>query len=122
MSDQPLGGRVVYKILPATDWQSACGSGHYAGSADDMRDGFIHLSDARQLAGTAAKHFRGQNGLVLVAFDARALSPALKWERSRGGDLFPHLYGVLPAAGALWTKPLSLGDDGVPVLPDLASC
>ena len=115
-------GQVVYKIIHAKDWEMACRLGQYAGSADDVQDGFIHLSAARQLLGTAAKHFRGQPGLVLAAFDAAALGPALKWERSRGGDLFPHFYVPLPTRCALWTKPLSLGDDEVPDLPELPPC
>ena len=114
--------RFVFKILPASDWQRACSLGHYSGSADDARDGSIHLSAAHQLAGTAAKYFRHMPGLMLVAFEANALGPQLKWEQSRGGDLFPHLYAPLPTACALWTKPLSLGDDGVPVLPDFQTC
>ncbi len=97
------------------------------GSADDVRDGFIHLSAAHQVAGTAAKYFRDQPELLLVAFDAAGLGPALKWEPSRGGDVFPHLYSPLPTARALWTKPLPLGvmtnacfqhDDGMPALPE----
>lgn len=108
---------IVYKILAADEWQAAKRAGSYAGSADDARDGFIHLSTADQLAGTAARHFRGKPGLVLVAFDAASLGPGLKWEPSRGGALFPHLYAVLPTAPALRVEPLPLDPDGVPVLP-----
>jgi uncharacterized protein (DUF952 family) len=108
--------RFVYKVLPAGDWQRALKGGAFAGSTDDTRDGFIHLSLAHQLAGTLAKYFRGQNDLLLVAFEATALGPRLKFEASRGGDLFPHLYGPLPTALALWHKPLGLGAGEVPVV------
>lgn len=107
----------VYKILPAGDWQGAVAAGSYAGSADDTRDGFIHLSTAEQLPGTAEKFFKGQRGLVLVQFAAADLGPALKWEPSRGGALFPHLYAVLPADKALAVVPLELDADGIPVMP-----
>ena len=96
----------VYKICPAAVWAAAEAAGHYAGAPVDLQDGFIHLSAAHQLEGTAAKHFAGQDGLVLVAFEAEALAPALRWETSRGGDLFPHVYGVLDPGLALWVKPL----------------
>lgn len=108
---------IIYKIVSEDEWRRATQSGVYFGSDDDRRDGFIHLSAGHQLAGTAAKHFSGKPGLVLVAFAASALGPKLKWEVSRGGDRFPHLYDGLPAALALWTKPLPLGQDGVPQLP-----
>lgn len=106
----------VYKIVAGDDWEQACRTGVYAGSRDDFRDGFIHLSAAHQVAATAARHFRGIQGLVLVAFDSGKLGEALKWEPSRGGDLFPHYYGALPASAALWSRPLSLGPDGVPLI------
>ena len=122
MSKRPAAGRIVFKILPASEWRAACACGHYSGSADDARDGFIHLSAGHQLAGTAAKHFRHQPSLILVAFEATALEPELIWEQSRGGDFFPHLYAPMPTACALWTKPLPLGDEGIPVLPDLQTC
>jgi len=109
---------LVYKILSEADWQEACRLGVYSGSRDDLRDGYIHLSAGHQVAGTAARHFRGLKDLVLVAFAAGDLGDALKWEPSRGGELFPHLYGPLPASAALWTKPLPLGADGVPVTPE----
>lgn len=109
---------LVYKILTREDWQQACNAGHYAGSRDDLRDGFIHLSAEHQVQATAARHFRSVDGLVLVALHADELGAALKWEPSRGGDLFPHYYGQLPVSGALWSKPLALGADGVPVMPE----
>ncbi len=107
----------VYKILTQADWEEACSTGSYAGSRDDIRDGFIHLSAAHQVAGTAARHFRGIADLLVVALDAEKLGSALRWEPSRGGDLFPHCYGPLPVSAAMWSRPLPLGADGVPVIP-----
>jgi uncharacterized protein (DUF952 family) len=116
-------GKTVFKIASAGAWNEACRAGAFTGSEADKRDGFIHLSAAHQLAATAAKHFAGQKDLLLIAFDAGTLGDALKWEVSRGGDLFPHLYGPLPAEAALWTKLMETGDDGVPRLPqDLDQC
>ena len=86
----------IYKICTAAEWREAERAGAYRGSAVDRRDGFIHFSTAEQAAETAAKWFAGQRDLVLVAVDADALGDALKWEPSRGGALFPHLYGELP--------------------------
>lgn len=108
----------VYKILDEAEWRAAQLTGSYAGSADDLRDGFIHLSTGAQLAGTAARHFAGKTGLVLVALDAVSLGDALEWEPSRGGAPFPHLYGAMPVALARSVVPLPLGTDGVPILPE----
>ena len=83
-----------------------------AGAPIDLADGYIHFSTAAQVAETAAKHFFGQSGLVLVAIDPQTLGPALKWEVSRGGALFPHLYASLATADALWAKPLPLDAEG----------
>lgn len=104
----------IYKICGRDAWEEARGLGRYAGSADDARDGFIHLSTKDQLAGTLAKHFAGQGDLVLVVLDAGALGAALKWELSRGGALFPHLYGPLEMSAVLSVEPL-------PPTPDTAS-
>lgn len=111
----------VYKILSRAEWEEAVAKGRFDGSADDLRDGFVHLSAADQAAETARRYFYGRNGLVLVGFEAEALGPALKWEPSRGGALFPHLYGPLPAAAAVEVWPLRLGPDGAPDLGFLAS-
>jgi uncharacterized protein (DUF952 family) len=92
----------------------------FAGAPVDARDGFIHFSTADQARETAAKHFAGASDLTLVAVDADALGGALKWEVSRGGDLFPHLYGTLPLAAVLWAKPLPLDSDQRHVFPELA--
>lgn len=114
---------VIYKIVERDAWEAACREGAFTGSPDDIRDGFIHLSSAAQVRDTAARHFKGIPDLVLVAFDKEALGEGLKWEPSRGGDLFPHLYGPLPTGVALWAKPLPLGEDGVPhVSQDLVPC
>jgi len=86
---------LIYKIATREAWDEARALTRYEGSADDARDGFIHLSTAPQLGATLAKHFAGQEGLVLLAVDADALGDSLKWEPSRGGELFPHLYGPL---------------------------
>ncbi|HVY56651.1 MAG TPA: DUF952 domain-containing protein [Xanthobacteraceae bacterium] len=111
---------VVYKISDAVLWREAERAGRFRGAPVDLADGYIHLSAADQVAETAVKHFSGQRDLVLVAVAADALGPALKWEPSRGGALFPHLYGPLPLAAVLWVKPLPLDADGRPVLPELA--
>jgi len=113
---------LIFKIASKGAWAEALRTGAFAGSEVDRRDGFIHLSDAGQVAETAAKHFKGQDDLVLIAFEAEALGATLKWEPSRGGALFPHLYAPLPAGAALWTKPLVLGADGTPAIPDLSIC
>lgn len=105
---------VIYKIAALTEWQHAVMQGAYHGSADDLRDGFVHFSTQGQLEGTARKHFSGKTGLVLVAVDARRLGAALKWEPSRGGELFPHLYAAFDPAHALWSRPLALDAAGVP--------
>ena len=112
---------LIYKVCSAADWTEAKRVGTYRGSPDDLRDGFIHFSTAAQLAETLARHFAGRGDLVLVAVDAGHLGTTLKWEPSRGGALFPHLYAELPTSAAIWMKPLEIGADGrhnVPVLPE----
>ena len=86
----------VFKICPAADWRTAIEEGVYRGSSVDRRDGFIHLSTSAQLAETRRHHFAGQRDLVLVERGPRDLGAKLRWEPSRGGELFPHLYGSLP--------------------------
>jgi len=100
--------RLIFKICVSQAWQEAAITGHYRGSPDDARDGFIHLSASHQLRETAAKHFAGIDNLVLIAFSEDEVSQHLKWETSRGGDLFPHYYGSLPAGLAKWVEPLPL--------------
>lgn len=108
----------IFKICRSDEWVAAVAAGYYDGSADDKRDGFIHLSSAAQLAETARKHFRGVDGLVLVAVDQRVLGASLKWEPSRGGELFPHIYGRLPVSAALKVSPMLLDADGIPHVPE----
>jgi uncharacterized protein (DUF952 family) len=86
---------MIYKISPASAWREAERQGVFRGSPVDIRDGFIHFSTASQVDETARKHFSGQTGLFLIAVDADALGDALRWERSRNDELFPHLYGEL---------------------------
>jgi uncharacterized protein (DUF952 family) len=112
---------LIYKICDAALWREAEGVGAFTGAGIDRADGYIHFSAPDQVAETAAKHFAGQRDLVLIAVAADALGPALKWEPSRGGALFPHLYGPLPLSAVRFVKPLPLGPDGAQVLPDLSS-
>ena len=111
---------VIYKIAPVVLWREAERAGAFAGAPIDERDGFIHLSTAAQVRETAAKHFGGQDNLMLIAVDADALGADLRYEPSRGGNLFPHLYGALPLAAVRWVKPLPLGPDGRHVFPELS--
>lgn len=92
----------------------------FRGSEHDLRDGFIHFSTAAQVAETAARHFAGQRDLLLVRIDSEALGDRLRWEASRGGDLFPHLYGELDPAAVLGVDPLPLGPNGQHQFPTLA--
>lgn len=110
---------LVYKITPHTLWQDAVAVGCFSGAAIDLKDGYIHFSTALQVATTAALHFAGQNDLLLVAVDGDMLGDSLKFEPSRGGDMFPHLYGVLPLDTVVWTLPMPLDKAGNHVLPDL---
>ena len=113
--------QVIYKICQAGEWRDAERAGAFHGAAIDRKDGYIHFSTAVQVAETAARHFAGIGDLVLVAVAAAALGPALKWEPSRDGALFPHLYGALTSDAVLWVKPLPLGADGRHIFPELAS-
>jgi uncharacterized protein (DUF952 family) len=113
--------RTIYKICPASAWREAERQGVYRGSPDDSRDGFIHFSTAEQVAATAAKYFVGQSGLFLVAVDADALGDALRWEPSRGGDLFPHLYDELDLGAVTSVTELQLRSDGSHDIPELTS-
>lgn len=108
---------IIYKICPAGLWHEAEQAGIFAGAPVDLADGFVHFSTAAQVRETAAKHFAGQSDLVLVAVSAEGLGPALRFEPSRGGDLFPHLHGPLPTGAALWVRPLPLGRDGAHAFP-----
>jgi len=110
---------LVYKIVPAALWRAAERDGVFHGAPVDRSDGYIHLSTVAQVRETAARHFSGQADLLLVAYDSAALGPALKWEPSRGGALFPHLYGALDPRAARSVRPLPLGRDGKHVFPPL---
>ena len=111
----------IYKICARTAWEKAEPAGQYTGSEVDRRDGFIHFSTAGQLPGTAARHFAGLADLVLVAVDSEALGDALKWEPSRGGELFPHLYAALSLSAVLWERPLADEIEGRRAFPELVS-
>lgn len=108
---------LIYKITPKAAWEEAESTGSFEGAAIDLADGFIHFSTKTQLAETAAKHFAGQGDLLLVAVPTKSLGDALKWEVSRGGALFPHLYEPLQMANVAWSRPMPLGADGVHILP-----
>ena len=129
--------KTVYKLMTAAGWEAARAEGVYRGSEADLRDGFIHFSTAAQAGETARKHFAGVPDLVLLAVGIEMLEKlhvpaedptpasggsALRWEPSRGGELFPHLYAHLPAAAVQSASPVPLADDGTPIIPaDLAS-
>ncbi len=110
---------LLYKIAPASLWRQAEQEGVFRGSEHDKRDGFIHFSTPAQAAETAARHFAGQDDLLLIAVDAAALGDALKWEPSRGGALFPHLYGELALNAVHRIIALPLGSDGRHRFPPL---
>ena len=110
---------MIFKICDAQAWREAEREGVFRGAAIDLKDGYIHFSTAHQVAETAAKHFAGQDNLVLVAVEAEVLGSALVREPARGGALFPHLYGTLPMKAVVWVKPMPRGADGRHVLPAL---
>ena len=112
--------RIIFKICRALEWAEAERSGAFQGSPVDLRDGYIHFSTAEQVVDTAARHFAGVDGLMLLAVDADTLGSTLRWEPSRGCALFPHLYGPLPVASVLWMRALPLDASGRHVFPDLA--
>ena len=105
----------IYKICNVDLWNKARTSGRFAGAEIDVKDGFIHFSTATQISETLALHFDKVQDLLLLTVDEESLD--LKWEQARTGDLFPHLYGVLPLSAVLAVDPLLLGDDGHHILP-----
>ncbi len=109
---------IIYKIIDRDEWDAARGCGRYAGSRDDRRDGFIHFSTKEQVVETAAKHFAGQDNLMLLAIDDAGLGADLKWEASRGGALFPHLYKPMPVSSVMQSWPLRRNQDGIHEFPD----
>lgn len=114
MSDMPL---LAYKVLTAPQMAQLEAEGTFAGAPVDVADGYIHLSTAAQLTETVDKHFAGQHDLHVVAVDLAALGEAVKWEPSRGGQLFPHIYGDLPLSVAVAYGPLEREDKGGVKLP-----
>ncbi len=110
---------VVFKIVSTGEWTEAEAAGVFAGAPVDLADGFIHFSTAEQAPETAAKWFAGRADLTLAAIDAEALGKDLRWEPSRGGALFPHLYAPLPMSAVVWSRPLPLGPDGAHVFGSL---
>ena len=126
-----MNGGIIYKLMTRVEWEAAQADGAYRGSEHDMRDGFIHFSTATQLPGTAQKYFSGVSNLMLLAVDVNALGEpsypegkgeaeplALRWEPSRGGDLFPHLYSELPVSAVVRATPVALDQNGAPLLPN----
>lgn len=107
----------IFHMCRSLEWQAAQTAGRYDGSSQDQADGFIHFSTAAQLPESAARHRTGQTGLLLLTVDPDACGDALKWEPSRGGQLFPHLYGPLLPGAVLRVDPLPLGDDGLHIMP-----
>jgi uncharacterized protein (DUF952 family) len=117
MSEQTGSVDVIYHMCVRQEWELAVQSGTYAGSSQDRADGFIHFSTAEQLPESARRHRSGQAGLVLLAVDPHMLGEALRWEPSRHGALFPHLYGTLPLSAVCSVRDMPLNADGVPSLP-----
>ncbi len=109
----------IYKICSASAWREAERLGVFAGSADDSRDGFIHLCTQAQIAETARRHFAGQQGLFLIVVDRDMLGEALRWERARGGELFPHLYAPLDLMAVTDVLEFAMAADGTPIMPEL---
>jgi uncharacterized protein (DUF952 family) len=108
---------LIYKIHPEADWAKAEAAGRFSGAPIDLKDGYIHFSTGAQARETAAKHFAGQAGLLLIAVEAETLGDALRWEPSRGDALFPHLFAVLDPRAVRWTQPLPLGPGGAHLFP-----
>lgn len=103
---------LIYKIAPASLWREAQEKGRFEGAPVDLADGFIHFSTRAEVEETAAKWFSGQDDLMLIGVDPDRLGDALRFEPSRGGALFPHLYGVLPLDAVVFARPLPMRPDG----------
>ena len=114
-----MAEKLIYNLCRKADWNAAVAQGEYRGSADDLRDGFIHFSTSAQVRESAAKHRAGMPDLLLLAVDSAFLGPALKWEPSRGGALFPHLYGPLPVGAVKSATLLTLDPGGRHIFPPL---
>lgn len=115
----PMSTR-VYKLLLAAEWEKMKADGRFDGSSVDKVDGFVHLSGRDQVEETAARHFSGVRDLILLEVDPSRLEPPPRWEPSRGGRLFPHLYGPIPLEAVTRSWPLEVGTDGRHALPELA--
>jgi uncharacterized protein (DUF952 family) len=107
---------MIFKILRRAEWTDAQAAGVFTGSAIDVRDGYIHFSTAAQARETARLHFRGVGDLLVLAVDATALGEGLKWEPSRGGSLFPHLYGTLSTRHVVAVHEAPLDAEDIPIL------
>ena len=110
---------LIFHMCRRDEWDAAQARGAYAGSSQDQQDGFIHFSTAEQVGESARRHRAGQPNIVLLAADPAMLGSALKWEPSRRGALFPHLYGPLAVSAVRWVRDLPLGEDGLHILPAL---
>ena len=110
-----LNMSLIYKICDVDSWEKARTDGHFIGTEIDLRDGFIHFSTAEQLGETLRLYFEGVKNLLLLTIDGRRLD--LKWEPARTGNLFPHLYDILPLSAVLRVNPILLDDDGRHILP-----
>ena len=108
---------IGYKVLTADQWAGFVAAGSFTGAPIDVADGYIHLSAAEQLTETVDKHFAGQTGLWVAAVDLAQLGDAVRWEASRGGALFPHLYAVLPMDAVIAAAPLERDASGAVALP-----
>jgi uncharacterized protein (DUF952 family) len=114
-----MANKLIYHMCRRDEWDAARSAGSYTGSSQDREDGFIHFSTAEQIVDSAARHRTGQSGLVLLSVDPALLGDQLKWEASRGGALFPHLYGALPVTAVIGVDDLPLGADGRHIFPRL---
>lgn len=114
-----MDNKVIFHMCRRDEWTAALKTGVYEGSSQDRADGFIHFSDGTQVRASAARHRAGQTGLVLLVVDSGRLGAALRWEPSRGGALFPHLYGPLNVTDVAAVHDLPLGPDGAHVFPDI---
>jgi uncharacterized protein (DUF952 family) len=103
---------LIYKFVPASLWRRAQDNGRFDGAPIDIADGYIHFSTVEQAEAIAAKYFSGKDDLLLIAVDSKRLGNGLRFEPSRAGDLYPHLYSALPLDAVVWAKPLPLRPDG----------
>lgn len=115
------GPDVIYKIVTKAEWDEAEKAGVFKGAPVDLADGYIHFSTAEQVQETAAKHFAGRQGLLLISVSSQAIAADLKYEPSRGGKMFPHLYAELPLSAVIRVDDLPLGADGQHHFPELTT-